>query len=110
MPKIAIVGAGSQIFTKTLAVEAGLSGDPELDMQAVALDPRTGACCTLKEARELTGELLRAQARWLPQFRGARLRAVPTIRIPRKVRRVEVPLDPALAIVHRFGELARRKI
>jgi alpha-galactosidase len=100
----------SNVTVQTLAVEAGLTGDPELAMQAVAMDPLTSTRCTLKEARDLTAELLRAQAQWLPQFRGARLKPTPTIRIPRKVRRVEAPLDPALAIVHRFGELARRKV
>jgi hypothetical protein len=58
----------------------------------------------------MTAELLRAEAPWLPQFEGKRLRPAPTIAIPKDVRPVEVPLDPALAIARRFGELAERKV
>jgi alpha-galactosidase len=92
-----------------LAVEAALSGDPELAMHAVATDPVTSAVCTLKEAREMTQELLEAERQWLPQFEGKSLRPTPTISIPKDVRRVEVPLDPALAIANRFVELAESK-
>jgi alpha-galactosidase len=35
----------------------------------VMLDPLTAAVCTLDQIRAMTGELLTAQARWLPQFR-----------------------------------------
>jgi len=50
--------------------------------------------------------MLRAERRWLPQFEGKTLRPTPVISIPKNVRRVEVPLDPALAIANRFGRLA----
>jgi alpha-galactosidase len=76
-------------------------------MQAVALDPLTAAVLTLKEIRDMTGEMLAAEARWLPQFAGKKLRPVPTITIPKNVRRQEVPLDPALAIANRFARLAK---
>jgi alpha-galactosidase len=33
------------------------------------------------------------------------LRPTPTISIPKDVKRAEVPIDPALAIFARFGEL-----
>ena len=39
----------SNVTVQGLAVEAALTGDPELAMQAVALDPLTSAVCTLKE-------------------------------------------------------------
>ena len=100
----------SNVTVQTLAVEGALTGDPEYVMQALAMDPLTSACCTLKEVREMTAEMLRAEAKWLPQFRGRKLRATPTIAIPKNVRRVDVPLDPALAIANRFGELASRKV
>jgi alpha-galactosidase len=98
----------SNVTVQTLAVEAGLTGDPEHIMQAMAMDPLTSAVCTLEEVRRMTADMLDAQRRWLPQFRGKRLRPAPVISIPKRVRCVDVPLDPALAIAHRFGELASR--
>jgi len=76
-------------------------------MQAVALDPLTASVLTLKEIRDMVAEMLTAEARWLPQFAGKKLRPVPTIVIPKDVKRQEVPLDPALAIANRFTKLAR---
>ncbi|MDX9981586.1 MAG: alpha-galactosidase [Lentisphaeria bacterium] len=98
----------SNISVQTLAVEAALSGDPETVVAAVALDPLASACCTLAEIRALVAELLEAERQWLPQFGGHLPRPTPAISIPADVRPVDVPLDPALAIAHRFGELARR--
>ncbi len=100
----------SNVMVQGLAVEAGLAGDPELAMQAVAMDPLTSAVCTLKEAREMTAELLEAQRKWLPQFKGKKLRATPGIPVKKGLKRVDAPLDPALAIVHRFTELARKQL
>jgi len=100
----------SNVTVQGLAVEAGLAGDPELAMAAIAMDPLTSATCTLKEAREMTAELLEAEKQWLPQFEGKTLRPAPTISIPESMQRVDVPLDPALAIANRFGELAESKL
>jgi alpha-galactosidase len=97
----------TNVLVQGLAVEAHFQGDPELVMQAVALDPLTAASLTLKEIRDMTAEMLAAESRWLPQFAGKALRPVPTILIPKDVRRREVPLDPALAIANRFGKLAK---
>jgi alpha-galactosidase len=96
----------TNINVQRLAVEAAISGDPEHIVQACALDPLTGAVLTLKEIREMTSEMLEAQSQWLPQFEGKTIRPTPTINIPRDVERAEVPIDPALAIFARFGELA----
>ena len=98
----------SNVSVQALMVEAGLAGDPERAMQAIALDPLTGACCTLAEIRAMTAEMLDAEARWLPQFAGKSLRATPAISIPVDARPIEVPLDPALAIVKRFGTLSEQ--
>ncbi len=100
----------SNAMVQTLAVEAALSGDPELVMQAAAMDPLTSAKLTLKETREMVGEMLEAEAKWLPQFKGRKLRAAPTISVPAGLKRAEAPLDPALAIVHRFADLASRQV
>jgi alpha-galactosidase len=97
----------TNVLVQGLTVEASFNGDPELVMQAVALDPLTAAVLTLKETRDMVAEMLEAEKRRLPQFAGKKLRPVPTIRIPRNVRRQEVPLDPALAIANRFMKLAK---
>jgi alpha-galactosidase len=97
----------TNVLVQGLAVESSFSGDPELVMQAVALDPLTSAVLTLKEIREMVSEMLAAESRYLPQFAGKKLRPVGAISIPAQVKRKEVPLDPALAIANRFGVLAR---
>ena len=51
-----------------LAVKAGLSGDRGLALAAVAMDPLTGAICTLPQIREMVERLFSAQKRWLPSF------------------------------------------
>ena len=96
----------SNVTAQGLAVEAALSGDPELVVAAAALDPLTCACLTLKQARDMVAEMLEAEAQWLPQFAGKKLRATPHIETPPGTEHASVPLDPALAVVHRFGELA----
>lgn len=96
----------TNIIVQGLTVRAALTGDPELAAQAVALDPLTAAVCTLHEAREMTREMFEAEAKWLPQFEGKKLRELPIINIPPDVKPAEVPIDPALAIANRFGKLA----
>jgi alpha-galactosidase len=100
----------SNVTVQDLAVTAALTGDPEYAMHAVAMDPLTSAVCTLKEARDLVSEMLKAESEWLPQFEGKMIKPVPTISIPKDLKPVDVPLDPALAIVHRFGELAEKEM
>ncbi len=97
----------SNVTVQELAVEAALTGDPEYAMQAVAMDPLTSAVCTLKEIRDMTGEMLEAQRKWLPEFKGAKLAPRPAVQVTKDTVGVDVPLDPALAIANRFGELAK---
>ncbi len=97
----------SNVTVQQLAVEAGLTGDPEYAMQAIAMDPLTSTVCTLREAREMTREMIDAESQWLPQFKGRTLVAKPVVEIAWDVTPVDVPLDPALAIANRFGELAK---
>jgi alpha-galactosidase len=97
----------TNVNVQGLAVKAGLEGNPEALVQAVALDPLTASVLTLREIREMVSEMLEAQRQWLPQFDGKSVRPTPAIDIPPDVKPVEVPLDPALAIAHRFGKLAQ---
>jgi len=98
----------SNISAQGLAVEAALTGDPELAFHAVAMDPLTSACLTLAETREMVAEMLEASRQWLPQFEDKQLRSTPTISIPADVARVEVPTDPALIVAARFVELIEK--
>jgi alpha-galactosidase len=95
----------TNIVPQGLAAQAALTGDPELAMQAVALDPLTSAVLTLKEIRDMCIEIMEAEKKWLPQFEGKTLESKPTVDIPENVERVDVPVDPALAIANRFGKL-----
>ena len=95
----------TNINVQRLTVEAALSGDPEKIVHACALDPLTSAVLTLKEIRDMATDMLEVQRQWLPQFAGESIRPAPTINIPRNVEHVAVPVDPALAIAQRFGEL-----
>ncbi len=99
----------TNVLVQQLAVEASLTGNPENIMHAVAMDPLTSAVCTLAEAMDMASEMLEEQREWLPQFKGKKITAKPPVRIPRNLKPVDVPLDPALAIVHRFGKLAEMK-
>ena len=98
----------TNVNTQGLAVEAAVTGDPELVVAACALDPLTSACLTLKETRDMVAEMLEAEAQWLPQFAGKTLRPTPDIETPPGTPHAAAPLDPALAVVHRFGELAEK--
>lgn len=97
----------TNVLAQGLTVEASFSGDPELVMQAVALDPLTSAVLTLKEIRDMVAEMLEAEKKYLPQFAGKKLRVAPAITVPAGVKRQDVPVDPALAIANRFGKLAK---
>jgi len=58
------------ISAQELAVKGGLAGDRTLVHAAVAMDPLTGALCTLPQIREMVDRLFEAQAQWLPSFVG----------------------------------------
>jgi alpha-galactosidase len=51
-----------------LIVEAGLSGDRKLALDALLLDPVTSAVLTLPETGRLLDEMMEAEAAFLPQF------------------------------------------
>lgn len=97
----------TNINVQGLAILAAKTGNPEAIVHACAMDPLTGAVLTLKEARDMAIEMLEAEKQWLPQFEGKTLRKTPVISIPKDVKRAQAPIDPALAIFARFGELAK---
>jgi alpha-galactosidase len=99
----------TNINVQRLATQAALTGDPEALVHACALDPLTAAVLTLDEIRAMASELLEAQRAWLPQFRGKSVRPAPIISIPADVARAPVPVDPALAIMARLGELGAQE-
>ena len=55
----------------------------------------------------MTSEMLEAEREWLGQFEGKSLQPKGIIDIPKDVARANVPVDPALAILARFGELGK---
>ena len=97
----------TNINVQRLAVLAAKNGDPELAVQACALDPLTSAVLTLDEIRSMVTEMLEAQKEWLPRFEGRLPKPTPRIFIPEGITRARVPIDPALAINARFGELLK---
>jgi alpha-galactosidase len=99
----------SNINVQTLVVEAAMTGEAEHIVHALAMDPLTSAVCTLKEIREMCSEMLEAQRKWLPQFKGKKIAPKPTISIPKDCKPVEVPMDPAQAILQRFMKLMEQK-
>jgi alpha-galactosidase/6-phospho-beta-glucosidase family protein len=56
-----------QIAVQELTVEAAVTGDRSLVLQAFALDPLAGRG-DLRATEAMAGELLEATAKWLPQF------------------------------------------
>jgi alpha-galactosidase len=99
----------TSINVQRLTVEAGLMGDPEKIVQACAMDPLTSAVLTLKQTRDMAAEMLEVEKRWLPQFAGKTIKPTPTISIPKDVKRADVPVDPALGIMARFGEMGKKE-
>ena len=57
------------INVQRLAVEAAVHADRALLIQAMMLDPLTGAVCNTDEIEQMTDEMLVACAEWLPQYK-----------------------------------------
>lgn len=56
------------INVQRIAVKAAVEADRTLLIQALMLDPLTGACCTPPEIEQMADEMLVACAQWLPQY------------------------------------------
>jgi alpha-galactosidase len=98
----------TNINVQRLAVYAANHSDTEAIVHACALDPLTAASAlSLREIREMASDLLEAQREWLPNFAGKAIRTTPFIAIAEGIERAVVPVDPALKINARFGELGQ---
>jgi len=66
-PQLAAINR-TNVNVQELTVRAALSGDCNLVYNACAMDPLTGAVCSLDEIRSMCDELFEAETDWLPQF------------------------------------------
>ena len=57
------------IWVQRLAVEAAYAGDRKLLVQAMMMDPLTGAVCNPPEIEQMVDEYLIEEEQWLPQYR-----------------------------------------
>lgn len=95
----------SNVTVQMLVAEAALTGDPELIVAAIAMDPLTSSVLTLKEIRDLTNEMFEAQEKLLSHFKG-KPKKIYDVKISEGTEGVSVPLDPALAVANRLVGLA----
>lgn len=63
----ALTGINAQI--EEMAVEAALTGNPELVYQAICYDPLTASVLSLAELRQMVKAMLKKNERWLGQFK-----------------------------------------
>jgi alpha-galactosidase len=68
MPPACAAYQGPAVATQALTVRALLDEDPGLVVHAVLQDPMVQAGLTLDQAWRMTGELIAAQAEWLPAW------------------------------------------
>jgi alpha-galactosidase len=66
-PQLAIMNNLS-IGIEEMAVEAAITGDPEMVFQAICYDPLTSAVCSLDEIRKMVKAMLKKNQPHLPQF------------------------------------------
>lgn len=57
------------IAVEEMAVEAALTGDPQLVFHSVAYDPLTAAVLSLAEIKQMVTEMLRKNRKYLPKFK-----------------------------------------
>lgn len=57
------------VMVEEMAVEASLTGNPELVFQSIAYDPLTAAVLSLAEIKEMVNEMLQQNKDYLPQFK-----------------------------------------
>ncbi len=57
------------VASEEMAVEAALTGDPEMVYHAICYDPLTAAVLSLAEIRKMVREMFKKSKEYLPQFR-----------------------------------------
>ena len=72
LPMACAATCSASVHVQRMAMEAGITGDRELLRQAMLHDPLTAAVCSPPEVWAMADEMLAAQAKWLPQYRGKR--------------------------------------
>ena len=97
----------TNVNVQQLVVEAAITGNPELVVQACTLDPLTSSILTPRETREMVRELFREEEKWLPQFEGHLPGRVSRYEGKAAERSVDLPPDPAFKALKRLEELAR---
>ncbi len=112
MAKIAMIGAGSMVFCKTLSMD--ILATEALAGSELCLMSRTRPKLDRMEAfiKRVIAENKCDATVWSTLERREALAGADyvIIMIPLEVERVDVPLDPALAIAHRFSMLAEQKV
>ncbi len=70
LPLACAATLSASVHVQRMSVRAAVTGDATLLKQAMMHDPLTAACLNTEEIWQMTDEMLVAQARWLPQYRG----------------------------------------
>ncbi len=78
-PQLAAL-AMTNIVSQRLTLDAIMSNDPELVFAAIAVDPLTSATLDLPQMREMTGRLLSANSRFIPEMAGKGLRETTAVK------------------------------
>ena len=61
------------IASEEMAVEAALTGNPELVYLSIAYDPLTASVLSLSEIKKMVREMLQKNQKYLPQFKTIKL-------------------------------------
>jgi Alpha-galactosidases/6-phospho-beta-glucosidases, family 4 of glycosyl hydrolases len=70
LPLACAATCSASVRVQEMGMEAAVHGDVTLLKQAMLHDPLTAAVCNPEEVWQMADEMLVAQRRWLPQYRG----------------------------------------
>ncbi len=70
LPMACAATCSASLRVQQMGMEAAIHGDVTLLKQAMLHDPLVGAVCNPEEVWQMTDEMLVAQQRWLPQYKG----------------------------------------
>lgn len=98
----------TNIIVQELSVEAALTGDPELLVCALSLDPLTSSVLTPQECRMLARDMLEKQAVYLPQFKGKQLKETVPIKPQYGTRPFKLPEESHISHLKEFKKNLRK--